>query len=415
MHQYAAVLGHQPHISIAELACSVPDFELLQYLDKRIAIFASSADLDSTSLTSLGGSIVIAKQIETSSTTVADVPKILAKEIGSTRGKIVFGLRCHGVNPATIKKLYRQGKDAIKALGKNCRYVGNERKAAVPVLLHDSGLITGKHGCELFLIEHGNALWIGRTIAAQDVDSYTKRDIEKPVRDTTVGLLPPKLAQIMLNMGAWMVESTKPTDEKKPVKKKKKPVYTVFDPFCGTGVIPIECLLLGWHVLASDVSQKAVNGCTKNLDWLRKEEKILKKDVSSTIWKHNATKPFDLKELPDMVVTETSLGPNLTKKPTAKDAKKLMKENEELQNGFLESAAASMPGVPIVCSWPTWQTSNNETVYLEKIWDIIGKHGYRAVLPPGIEPTDPKRITLHYRRKEQFVGRELVMLEHTGQ
>jgi hypothetical protein len=37
------------------------------------------------------------------------------------------------------------------------------------------------------------------------VNAYAKRDMGKPVRDTGVGLLPPKLAQILLNFGSWLV------------------------------------------------------------------------------------------------------------------------------------------------------------------------------------------------------------------
>lgn len=409
MPQYAAVLGHQPHISVAELACAVPGFELKKIIEKSVAIFDSSEELDSSSLATLGGSIVIAARITDASLSLNDIPKVLAKELETVRGKVVFGIRSYGLAPFVVKKLYRQGKDAVKHMGKNCRYIGNERKPAIPVLLHDSGLITGKHGCELFIIAQENTLWIGRTIAAQDVDAYTKRDMEKPVRDTTVGLLPPKLAQVMLNMGAWLVEQNAPK-EKEEKKKKKKPIYTVFDPFCGTGVIPLECLLRGWHVLASDVSMKAVNGTTKNIEWIRKEEKILKKDVSSEVWKQDAVKPFDFKELPHMVVTETSLGPNLMKKPNAREAAKLMKDNDKLQAEFLANAAATLPGVPLVCTWPMWQT-NGEMVLLEKIWETIGKLGYRAILPPGVEPSVPNRVSLQYRRKDQFVGREVVLLQ----
>jgi hypothetical protein len=34
----------------------------------------------------------------------------------------------------------------------------------------------------------------------QDIDAYAERDFERPMRDAFVGMLPPKLAQIMLNL-----------------------------------------------------------------------------------------------------------------------------------------------------------------------------------------------------------------------
>jgi tRNA G10 N-methylase Trm11 len=82
----------------------------------------------------------------------------------------------------------------------------------------------------------------------------------------------------------------------------------------------MECLLRGWHVLACDASQKAVNGCEKNLEWLRKERSILKKNVRSEVWKQNALTPLKLSERPDVIVTETTLGPSLEKRAPLKEA-----------------------------------------------------------------------------------------------
>jgi tRNA G10 N-methylase Trm11 len=203
-----------------------------------------------------------------------------------------------------------------------------------------------------------------------------------------------------------------PQKTKTPAKKQKTKEspksFLVFDPFCGTGVIPMECLLRGCAVLASDKSEKALTGCQKNLEWIRKEYKIKKTDVPSTLWKQDATKPFALEEKPAVIVTETSLGPNLRSRPTSKDAQHLKSDNEQLQEGFLQSAAASLPGVPLVCTWPVWYYSKGP-VQLERIWKVIDKLGYEAVLPPHIVPSG-EHPSLLYRRPDQFVGREIVLL-----
>jgi len=276
-------------------------------------------------------------------------------------------------------------------------------------MLHQEGLLTGQHGCELTIVmEEGGDLWVGRTVAAQDIDAYSKRDMEKPVRDTTVGLLPPKLAQTLLNFGAYMAGSI-------PEKKKDKLTIidsplSVLDPFCGTGVIPMECLLLGWPVQASDSSLKAVTGCTKNLEWIRKEMKIAKKDVPSNVWKQDATKPFSLKDKPQVIVSETTLGTPLASRPTLKDVSSLRSENEKIQAAFLHNVAATLPGVPVVCTWPVWYSSKTP-VFLEKIWKAAHDAGFEPVLPPGITPTTEGRLSLLYRRPDQFVGREIVLLK----
>lgn len=414
MPSYAAFLGHQPQISIAELSATIADFELTTVIGKKIAIFQSEEKLDQKFFARLGGTVVMAKQVSDAPLSLEDIPKVLKNEVKSGRKKVTFGLRTLGLPKQTVRDLYRKSKDIFRKGGRPCRYVGNDRKPAPPVLLHDADMLEGSYGCELTILswedENENRnLWIGRTCAAQDIVSYAKRDMQKPVRDTTTGLLPPKLAQILLNFGDWVARQGE-QKQKETVKKKRK--LTVLDPFCGTGVIPMEALLRGWTVYASDKSQKAVNGCTKNIDWLRKEEKILKKDVPSTVWKQDALKPFDFKETPDVIVTETSLGPPLTKRPPAKDAKKFKTENEKLQADFLKNASETLPGVPLVCIWPIWR-QKTEAIRLEKIWKVIEELGYEAVLPHGITPENTERPTLVYRRPDQLVWREIVLLKPT--
>lgn len=409
MPTYIAFLGHQPHISLAELAATVPQFSLKELIAKQYALFDTPLELKPEFIDQLGGTILIAREV-TPQSAIMEIPKILTKEMQGSRGKFTFGLRGVGTDPRHLKTLYRVCKDALKAKGRSCRYVGNERKPALPVMLHTSQMFDPKKGCELFLLQQKDALWVGRTIGAQNVNAYTKRDTEKPVRDTFVGLLPPKLAQIMLNFGLWMTKANDEKEDEKQPKRMRKQSLTVLDPFCGTGVIPIECLLLGWDIFASDVSQKAVTGCTKNLEWTRKEYKILKKDVSSEVWKQDAAKPFSLKTVPDVIVTETTLGPSLDKRPTQKEMSKLRTENEKIQEAFLRNVAATLPGVPVVCTWPAWY-GNKEHLSLDKIWTKLGEIGFEPVLPPGIIPANPERMSLLYRRPEQFVAREIVLLK----
>ncbi len=413
MPHYAAFLGHQPLISLAELSATVPGFTHRKTLGDAVVLFESPADLSSSFLDSLGGIVILARKISENAVTVEDLPALLTAELsGSKRGKLIFALRTFGIQRGMIRTLYRRSKEAVRKIGRPCRYVGNDHESAAPVLLRDAGLLDGSHGCEMVLIRDEEDLWIGRTVAAQDVDAYTRRDMQKPVRDTTVGLLPPKLAQILLNFGAWLTRGCQTplpdtARSQKPKASSFKP--TVFDPFCGTGVIPLECLIRGWDVLASDVSQKAVNGTEKNLEWLRKEWKVLKKDVSSTVFKQDATKPFELKQLPDLVVTETSLGPSLTDRPTQKDAAKMKTEAERLEAAFIENCARTLPGVPLVLTWPFWKIKN-DTILLERALEAAHAAGYMATLPPGIAPTKSDRLSLLYRRPNQFVGREIVLL-----
>lgn len=411
MASYAAFLGHLPHISVAELCALIPDFRLQRIINQTVAIFETAEDLDIDDLNLWGGTMLLARQVEAKNPTLKDIPRLLHEQLSTTKGKATFSLRAVGVSKDIIRDGYREGKQFLKKQGKASRYVGNERQAAATVLLHDAGILNPKEGCELCILKDEDYLWIGRTIAAQNPNAYTKRDMMKPVRDTRLGLLPPKLAQIMLNFGQWLVESkTAPEQKNKVLKTKKRKTLTVLDPFCGMGVIPMECLLRGWTVLASDLVERAVTGAEKNLDWLRKEEDIKKKDVPSTFWKQDAKKPFTLKTLPDAIVTETHLGPALSDRPNQKDAAKMRTENDALQMEFLKNVAATLPGVPVVVTWPVWHLKT-DTIFIEKTWDHLQDLGFRAILPRGIESDNSHRLSLLYRRPDQVVGREIILLQ----
>jgi len=405
--QYAAVLGHQPHLSLAELQSVIPGFDVKRVVRGQVAIFDTSETLAPGILEGLGGTVAIAERITENDLSLDDIPQVVSKETAGVKKKITFGLRCYGIMSRDIRTMYRKTKDLLKYQMRPCRYIGNDEHPAATALLLDSDILTGKRGREIFLISEEQGLWVGRTIAAQDINAYTHRDMKKPVRDTTVGLLPPKLAQIMLNLGGWLAGSSQKSAGSG--KRVKAPALTVLDPFCGTGVIPMEALLRGWNVLASDNSVKAVNGTQKNIEWLRKELGIFKKDVSDTVWKQDATKPFSLKTKPDMIVTETSLGPALEKRSSQRDAQKLKSDSEKLEAEFLRNVSKTLPGVPVVLSLPFWRIKGAR-IQLEKIWDVITECGYTPTLPACIEPSAPGRLSLLYERRDQFVGREIVML-----
>lgn len=397
MPHYAAFLGNQPLLSLSELHAVLPDISSARLASRTTALFSTEKAIDPAALKTWGGTVILAERLS-DNMPVGEIPGALAKLLEGKKGKQTFAIRGDGVMPDVIRKLYRSCKERLKNDGWPSRYVGTERQSAATALLRDAGLLSGEGGVELVIIRDHKSLWVGRTIAAQDPDAYTERDIKKPVRDTRSGLLPPKLAQILLNFG-WMAAGG----------HSHQGQFTIYDPFCGTGVIPIEALLRGWVVYGSDSSQKAVDGTETNLEWLRKTQKIKKNDVPSSIWKQDARKAFKLPAKPDAIVSETTLGPALLGRPTAADCKKYCNEANALETEFLENAAATLPGVPLVITWPVWYLKNG-AIRLEKTWQKLEKMGYRVVPPPGLPAAELERPTITYRRGDQFVGREIVIL-----
>jgi len=410
MHSYAALLGRHTTLSRAELTALLPDLIPGKSFGDFFT-FQTARELDQTFLSRLGGTILLMRRlISDSAMTIDDLPAILMTELRETAKKPVFSLRLFGLPPRRSQDLLKLCKQHLKKHGTPSRYVGSEREPPKAIQLHDEGLLNPKQGCELTVLLDKEDLWIGRTIAAQDVKAYTERDIGKPVRDTTVGLLPPKLAQTLINFGEYLAGSSDKRKAESDKQKVESGKLTVFDPFCGTGVIPLESMLRGYDVLASDLSLKAVNGCSKNIEWARKTYKIAKKDVETTVWKQDAQKPFALKNPPTIIVTEGTLGPPLLGRPTQKDTEKYMRQVETVIIGFLRNCKATLPGVPVVMTIPVWYAQKH-MLFLTKVWDVMHELGYRPTLPPHISPSSDGRFSILYRRNDQFVGREIVLLQ----
>jgi tRNA G10 N-methylase Trm11 len=394
---YLALLGHQPHISRAELCAALSDIDIDEASSLPIAFFSTKVDIDERFLALLGGTQLIARKISSNNTTLKDVPMLLQTELPHGKGKVTFSMRAFGLPPTVVRSLYREAKDALRRTGMPSRYIGNERQPALAAQLIDEGVVHGAKGAELVIAKTRGNLWIGRTIAVHDTHAYSKRDVEKPVRDTQTGLLPPKLAQTLLNFAQYLVRD-----------KKENVPLTIFDPFCGSGVIPIETMLRGWNIIGSDIAKKAVTGSTKNVDWARKEFSI-PKSVTSEFFVHDATKAFPSTSSVDVIVTETSLGPALKKKPTPREAKQYAKDAGVLASHFIKNAAKTMRGVPIVATLPVWY-GLSEPLFLDAFFEHAMKAGYKPTLPAGVTASTDKRPSLVYRRPDQFVGREIVML-----
>jgi hypothetical protein len=133
------------------------------------------------------------------------------------------------------------------------------------------------------------------------------------------------------------------------------------------------------------------------------------------VWKQDATKPFGdpIKEKPQVIVTETMLGPPLSERPTVRDATKIRNECDATEIAFLQNVAATLPGVPVIVTWPVWYLKTGP-LFLEKVWKQLGDIGFKAVLPKGVKADMPGRTSLVYRRPDQIVGREVVILKPLG-
>lgn len=234
---------------------------------------------------------------------------------------------------------------------------------------------------------------LGRFVFVQDIDAYTLRDFHKPFRDAKLGMLPPKLAQTMINLIP------------------KANIHTIYDPFCGTGTVCFEAALAGYNSWGSDLLASNIEGCMQNSKFF--EEKFGLQSNLFNFFDADATK---IKNLPDnfAIVSEGYLGKpkkgNEEKSELAMDFKSVVNiYNDFFINlhkiGFNKKffVVVSIPEFKYLAS------SRNP----EKIFANLRNYGYifRTVVPSNRFGVDSSRV-LHYSREDQFVSRNIICLEH---
>ena len=260
--KYLAVLGRQPEISIAELEALFSDMQILDgscrlfSFPKNDGIFGDPLPEPSpvhvirfetsniVTIARLGGTLKLAVEL---------VEKPLEYLQGLPEGKITLGVSDYS-KKASRKSVQQEAlklKRVLVKQGRSVRVVENKEAALSTATSLHNGL-SGKNERKVELIKVDDDWY--RVIGVQDIDAYAKRDQARPARDAKVGMLPPKLAQILINLCGPL-----------------KPGTTVLDPFCGTGVVLQEALLMGYRAYGTDVSERMVEYSQKNLKWFLSE------------------------------------------------------------------------------------------------------------------------------------------------
>ncbi len=307
------ILGRESLIAAAEIdaVLSVKNY------DYSLAILKTDVKFDPKNLIGrLGGTIKIAEEIADNAD-VGEMKEKIILELRKVSGKINFGLSFYNteITLKEIKDLGLEIKKRLKNEGLSVRYVENKETALSSVAVEMNGLTA--RGRE-FLIEKKDDLYsIAKTDAVQPFEQFSARDFGRPGRDDLSGMLPPKLAMILINLSQAQLNST------------------LLDPFCGSGTILSEALLLNYkNLIGSDFSEKAVADTKLNIDWLASkfnrelpELKIFKSEIAELAGKLPSASV-------DAVVTEPYLGKPLRGQETKQD---LLVQARELKELYLQA------------------------------------------------------------------------------
>lgn len=318
------------------------------------------------------------------------VTDALRDEFQGYKGKMRFGLSMHPKNEGVLKKTLNSAKKNVKDVG-NVRYVNKDFQNLSSVQAwHEHLLDPG--AVELHLFQSETTWYLTKTLAIQDFEWYSKRDIDRPAKSAKNGMFPPKLAQILINL----VQAEKGT--------------TIFDPFCGSGTVLQEAWLLGHPSLGSDFSPQMVADTKVNLEWLAKTAMAWHKATNlpiPTAFEKDATvlTAKDLPKGPFAIVTETTLGPILLAPLPPDKLAAVHRELEALYEAFFKNLKAILPAPITMIFTAPYHRQGNLRLFLENLPAILARHA--KIIPLS----DHARPSLFYERKDQLVSREIWKLE----
>jgi len=397
MKSYAFILGRKNLLSTAELqAVLKPENHIIDLgRETLIAAFKQPLTRPQESLNKLGGTTKIAEVFAEFPLSAEDfaspVSAHLIETLGDQSGKLPYGLSVYNFSQkheVIIKKVLINVKKSLKATGIKSRFInknfGNLKTAAI------IGEKLIQKGAEILIIQGDQKIYFAQTVAIQDIDAYSHRDFSRPVRNARLGMLPPKLAQIMINLGGK-------TNLDNPPEKGT----TLYDPFAGIGTILTEGLLMEYNVVGSDINQEVLDGSQENISWTYQQDRNIAH--TSRLFLKDATtlKPNDLPEEINLVVTESYLGPPLKNVPEQGQIARNFKHiHETIIRFFREIHPILQAKTPIIISFPAYRDGKKYHT-IQALSAEIEQLGYKK------DPLLETHESLIYDRPDQTVCREI--------
>lgn len=410
---YIAILGRQPEISLAEIRAQfgngrriaerVAEFDLTK---ADVEVLRSSGILTEAgepNIDRFGGVLKFAKPLEISPLEfLTNLPE----------GKITLGVsdfsRRSSARRAQMEAM--RLKRQMKKRGRSVRALPNSIPEIVPAVDCEEKLGRRPLRIELIVIE---ADWF-ISVGAYNIKAYAGRDQARPARDAKVGMLPPKLAQVLVNLCGPL-----------PVNAR------ILDPFCGTGVVLQEARLMNYQIYGTDASERMVSFARRNMEWLdnwAKTTEDFRANAKYDVEVGDATN-FQWKQPIDAVAAEVYLGPPMSEAPAEIKLKDAKQECGEILRGFLKNLSGQIKAnTPVVLAIPAWLRPNGA---YERLAIDPTEFGFRMIVHDGADygmanfgrkSLDEKRkmgyngsnklggSRLLYARSDQVVAREIIVL-----
>lgn len=420
--RYCFILGRCPELSIAEIYSVLTSYRIAFSLisaSREVLIVDCTPIQDvSNLLNRLGGTIKIGELLfdEPLKESALDirVKEVVARRAEVVEGRLTFGLSTYTLAQndkknhiaSLSRRIHALGltlKKELRSEGFSVRLVVSQQKlpALSSVVVQKNNLV-GEQGLELLLLQSTTGVYLGQTKGVQAFEEYAYRDFGRPVRTMQVGLLPPKLAQILINLTGI------------PPKGNPK----ILDPFCGFGTVLQELLLLGFsNIAGSDIAHTMVHASQQNLAWFN-TQRLLPRSIKPESMIHVRDVTILSHYLPkhsfDAVITEPYLGPTIRRSSSVKDIERAITLLTPLYlAAFQEFSKILKPGGIVSMVWPVWNFHNK--LYFLPLIDRIVTMGFTLATqipePVAKWPHVTARRTMLYAREDQHVAREFLIFQ----
>ena len=395
--KYFLILGTNPSLSVAELDSYFNKVGInfsIQIMSRELVFLTIDKELNlEKTIKELGGIIKIGVlALESKKLSVDDFMSVLGDNLSNIDYKFKFGFSFYGGDTLPLSRIAMNIKNALKKQDISSRWVTSKEKSLSSVVVEQNKLLN--RGVDFFIFRYQKIFFLGKTSVVQDFKGLSKRDYGRPARDDVSGMLPPKLAQIMINIsGAGKGKS-------------------LLDPFCGSGTLIMEAALMGIKKLyGSDLSKKAIEDTQKNINWLKRSHELhidlVLKEADST----KISKEFEENSI-DAIVTEPYLGPQRG----AHNIRKTVILLEELYSKSIKEFAKILKKEgSIVMVWPVFVSREGDKK--KYFLDNIDLNSFKIIPLLSDKYLDNNFISssrrggIIYGRPGQKIWREIVLLK----
>lgn len=378
----AFLLWREFKLSIAEIKAVFPHGETV-FCGHNVLILDGLDKEDVLSkMDNLGWTIKVIEVLENIKPSYESIWSCLLK-YAKKEGKFTYWVNLVWVK-MDLKKLLLNAKKALKWASVSSRFVNKDFKNLNAAQIISEKLVQKESDFTVFMAwDRG---YFGKTIHIQDINAYSKRDYSKD-RDMQIGMLPPKLSQMMINL--WGGK-------------------TVYDPFVGLGTVLIESIHM-WNkkVYGSDLNERMVETSFANLMKLKENF-----DFEMSVFNLNAKfideREKELEEA-DSIVTEGYLWEVMTKKNVSLDRIAKQKESlEKIYKKFFEGLYKRQFNGTVVISFPFWEMEG-KYYFFEDVYPILDE--YMEIEKLDVASfSSTKAWSLLYKRDSQIVWREIFVM-----